>query len=393
MLTCHGSQRGILWHVLRLIQFGTVWYFAREAKKRRKSSRHLSNLRALHALGHPAHKGFIEIAVERRKGFLCRRKLTDVMAMLAWIGHALPVGCRAAGRRVQNACTARMVSAVSPVTSQTVGFLGCGTMAGAVLERLLHEGLLAPEQVRASARSEASLEHLAVDWNVPRENLLWGPKGNEALVQASDVVVLGVKPRMTPLVLAGIASSFEPSRHLLLSLVAGISTEGHARALGSPEARIVRAIPSMAARIGRSTTAMVAGANATPDDVACAESLIGACGFVEVLPEEDMLDAATACLLPNFAYLLLEALADAAVLEGLPRATAQRLAANSLSSAAALAVESPDVHPGTLRNKAESPGGVTIRATRELERGGFRASAMDAVAEATARSRELNGGS
>lgn len=266
-------------------------------------------------------------------------------------------------------------------------------MAGAVLERLLDEGVLNPEHVRASARSQASLEHLAVDWNLPRENLLWGADANDKLVRASDVVVLGVKPQMTPAVLSGISTSFDPSRHLLLSLVAGVSTEGHAQALGFPEARIIRAIPSMAARIGQSTTAMVAGANATRADVARAESMISACGFVEVLPDEKMLDAATACLLPNFAYLLLEAVADAAVLEGLPRATAQRLAANSLSSAAALAIASPDVHPGTLRNRAESPGGVTIRATRELERGGFRASVMDAVAEASSRSRELNEGS
>jgi pyrroline-5-carboxylate reductase len=95
-------------------------------------------------------------------------------------------------------------------------------------------------------------------------------------------------------------------------------------------------------------------------------------------------------LLPTFTYLALEAIADAAVLEGLPRAMAQRLAANSVYSAAALALAKPDVHPAALRNSAESPGGVTIRATRELERGGYRASIMNAITEATKRSAELN---
>lgn len=309
--------------------------------------------------------------------------------MLAWIVPALPLGCRAARSQLQVSCSPRMSSSAS--TPPVVGFLGCGAMAGAVLARLLDQKLVLPEHVRASARSQASLEHLAVDWNLPRENLLWGKNANEYLVEASDVVVLGVKPQMAPQVLSSISSSFDSSRHLLLSLVAGMSSESHTQALKLPDARVIRAIPSMSARIGKSTTAMVAGEHVTSEDLSCASRLLGACGFVEVLPDEKMLDAATACLLPTFSYLLLEAIADAAVLEGLPRATAQRLAANSVYSSSALALAAPEVHPASLRNSAESPGGVTIRATRELERGGFRASVMNAVAEATSRSKELNG--
>lgn len=147
----------------------------------------------------------------------------------------------------------------------------------------------------------------------------------------------------------------------------------------------------MAARIGASATALVANARASGEDVDSALALMNACGSVEVLPDEKMLDAATAALLPTYTYLALEAIADAAVLEGVPRVIARRLAANSLHSAAALAKSQPDVHPAVLRNTAESPGGVTIRATRELERGGYRDNIMEALAKAAERSRELNG--
>jgi pyrroline-5-carboxylate reductase len=280
------------------------------------------------------------------------------------------------------------MSAPAPPPS-SVGFLGCGSMAGAVLARLIDQRYIAPQQAFASARSRATLQRLD-GLRLPPENLLCGPDANVRLVRAADVVVLGVKPQVARTVLAGLSHVFDPSRHLLVSLVAGMSAENHAESLGHAGARIVRAIPSMAARIGRSTTAMVAGEHARPEDVARATALMELCGFVELLPSEAMLDAATACLLPNYTLLALEAIADAAVLEGLPRATAQRLAANSVYSAAALAAHDPTVHPATLRNSAESPGGVTIRATRELERGGFRASIMDAVAAATGRSKELN---
>jgi pyrroline-5-carboxylate reductase len=138
-----------------------------------------------------------------------------------------------------------------------------------------------------------------------------------------------------------------------------------------------------------STTTLVAGRRASEEDIARCQDIFRACGAVEVLADEQLLHAATSIALPAFAYIALEALADAAVLEGLPRDIARRLAAAALRSAATMAIEDSDVHPASLRNDVESPGGVTIRATRELERGGYRAAIMNAVAAATARSIEL----
>jgi pyrroline-5-carboxylate reductase len=270
----------------------------------------------------------------------------------------------------------------------SVGFLGCGNMAGAILTRIVEQGVVAREDAYASARTRATLDRL--DGILPEENLLIGTDANRKLVLQCDWIVLGVKPQMAAAVLADISPAFHPERHVIISLLAGVSAEKQAAALCCDGARIVRAIPSMAASVGQSCTVMVAGANARADDVDSALMFLEACGSVEILPSESMIDVATAAALPTFAYLALEAIADAAVLEGLPRGVAQRLAAKSLQSAAALAASAADVHPAALRNAAESPAGVTIRATRELERGGYRAAIMNAMAAATARSIELN---
>lgn len=313
---------------------------------------------------------------------------------MAWITPVLPLslsGGAAIARRTAIArptaiATTRMSSPTPLPSTPKIAFLGCGNMATAVLSCLLDTSTLSPTHAFASARTRASLDKLG-PLGLPPQNLFLD---NNALVAAADIVVLGVKPQMAPAVLQSIGAAFDADRQLLISLVAGISTKNHAAALGC-DARIVRAIPSMAARIGASATALVSNARASSEDVESALALMNACGSVEVLPDEKMLDAATAALLPTYTYLALEAIADAAVLEGVPRVIARRLAANSLHSAAALAKAQPDVHPAVLRNTAESPGGVTIRATRELERGGYRDIIMEALAKASERSRELNG--
>lgn len=258
-------------------------------------------------------------------------------------------------------------------------------MAGAVARCLLRERMLEPENVLASARTTTTLDRLA-DLGIPAENTF--ANDNVSLVRRSDILVLGVKPQMASDVLSRIADDFDPSRHLLVSLLAGVTASQHADALGQPNARIIRVIPTMAAQIGQSCSLVVAGDYATSADVAWLTRMLEACGSVEVLDSEPQLDIATAVLLPTFTMVALEALADAAVLEGLPRPLARRLAARSVHSAASLALHSKD-HPAALRNAAESPGGVTIRATRELEQGGYRAAIMNAISVATDRSREL----
>jgi len=106
--------------------------------------------------------------------------------------------------------------------------------------------------------------------------------------------------------------------------------------------------------------------------------------------EEEMLDAVTGLSGsgPAYVFLILEALADAGVKVGMPRYTAQKLAAQTLFGAAKLAIET-GVHPGQLKDQVTSPGGTAIAALHTLEQGGLRTTLINAVESATKRSREL----
>jgi pyrroline-5-carboxylate reductase len=178
------------------------------------------------------------------------------------------------------------------------------------------------------------------------------------------------------------------AEQLLISVCAGITLQR----LGQPllkGARIVRAMPNTPALVGAGATAFATGSNANNADRAFAQALfecVGEC--VEV--EERLLDAVTGLSGSGPAYVLLmiEALADGAVQAGLPRATAQQLALQTVFGTACLAKQSGE-HPALLKDRVTSPGGTTIAGLHALETAGFRAALMDAVGAAARRSEEL----
>jgi pyrroline-5-carboxylate reductase len=213
---------------------------------------------------------------------------------------------------------------------------------------------------------------------------------NAAVVAASDVVVLAVKPGLVAKVLSheGVADA----RPLWISIAAGVSLARLAAALPKG-ARLVRAMPNTPALVRAGATAYVAGADATAADRALAQALFECAGYAWEAPDESLLDAVTGLSGsgPAYVFVFLEALADAGVRVGLPRDAAQRLAIETVLGAAQLARTS-GVHFAQLKDRVTSPGGTTIAGLARLEAAGFRAALLDAVEAATRRSRELGGG-
>ena len=151
-------------------------------------------------------------------------------------------------------------------------------------------------------------------------------------------------------------------------------------------------MPNTPALVGAGATAFVAGSAAGTEDRAVATALFGAVGKVWEAPNEGLLDAVTGLSGsgPAYVFLILEALSDAGVRQGLPRDAAAMLATQTVYGAAKLALESGQ-HPGALKDQVTSPGGTTIAGLERLESAGVRAALYDAVAAATKRSRELSG--
>jgi pyrroline-5-carboxylate reductase len=182
-----------------------------------------------------------------------------------------------------------------------------------------------------------------------------------------------------------------PEAAPVLSIAAGVTLRTLEEALpaGAP---VVRAMPNTPALIGAGAAAIAAGSSAGEDDLAWAERVLGSVGTVARVPES-LLDAVTGLSGsgPAYVFLVAEALIEGGVLAGLPRPVSSSLAVQTLLGAARLLAESGD-GPEALRAAVTSPGGTTAAGLRALERAGVRSAFLDAVMDATERSRELGRG-
>lgn len=276
-----------------------------------------------------------------------------------------------------------------------VAVIGAGTIGCALLRALMRPNADGRRpQVRATTRPAGHAAHQM------RAGITVGTDNAEA-ARWADVVVLCVKPRTAPAVLAELRDARSPRPRLLLSVVAGLSVERIASTLmpggGGPESgdvwRVARAMPNLAASVGESATALHVPPPTLADPVmaSLARALLGRCSpCLTELHDESLLNAATALngTGPLYAFTLLEAMVDGGVRAGLSRHDAHRLAAQSLFGAARLALDFGE-HPAALRDRVTTPGGTSIAALHALERGGFRAAVMDAVVAAADRSRQL----
>jgi len=267
-----------------------------------------------------------------------------------------------------------------------IGFLGGGAMGEALAAGVLAAGAPAAH-VRAADPDPARRKHLEQALGIEAGN------DNASLVEASDVVVLAVKPGLVEPALAALGGrgAAALARPLWVSIAAGVPIAALAGALPAG-ARIVRAMPNTPALVRAGATAFVAGEAATPRDRALARALFEGVGLAWEAPSEALLDGVTGLSGsgPAYVFVFLEALSDAGVRMGLPRDAASALAVQTVLGAAKLAQETGR-HPAALKDQVTSPGGTTIAGLERLEAHGFRAAVHEAVAAATRRSKELGG--
>lgn len=261
---------------------------------------------------------------------------------------------------------------------KTVGTIGAGNMAEAILRGLLAAGM-APQDLMASEPVAARREEIG------RQLGIRITSSNAAVAASCEVVILAVKPALIEAALADLEP--HPSA-LFVSIAAGRSVASLRSVLGT-RGRIVRAMPNTPALVRAGITAIADDTGATPDDLDRAEAILRAVGRVVRVPEAQM-DAVTGLSGsgPAYVFLAIEALAEAGVREGLPSAVARELALETVLGAARLARETGE-HPALLRERVTSPGGTTAAGIAALEAAGFRASILAAVRAATTRSREL----
>ncbi|HYG21827.1 MAG TPA: pyrroline-5-carboxylate reductase [Verrucomicrobiae bacterium] len=263
----------------------------------------------------------------------------------------------------------------------SIGFLGAGKMATALAKGFVNAGLVAAGQVIASDSSEAAAAAFAKAVGARTTSR------NSDVVQFANVLILAVKPDQVSGVLAEIRN-FLGQDHLIISIAAGINI---ARLqAGLPDrSRIVRVMPNTPALIGASASAFTPGDFASSADSQLTQRLLSSLG-VAVQVKEYLLDAVTGLSGsgPAYVYMFIEALSDGGVAAGLPRDVATQLAAQTVSGAARMVLET-GLHPGALKDMVTSSGGTTIEGLHQLENGGFRGTVMSAVRAAAEKSKKL----
>lgn len=264
-----------------------------------------------------------------------------------------------------------------------LGFLGAGRMAAALAGGVIRSGAWGAGRVLATDVSSEALGRFTAGTGGARVG------STMELVERCGVIVLAVKPGQVADALAPVAG-FAGGR-LLVSLAAGV-TLARLEALVPAGFRVIRVMPNTPALVGAGASAYSLGERATEADASVAERLLGCVGMAVRVPE-GQLDAVTGLSGSGPAYLCLviEALADGGVAAGLPRALAQRLAAQTVLGTGRLVVETGE-HPARLKDEVASPAGTTVEGLKVLEGRGVRSAFIDAVAAATRRSRELGQG-
>ena len=272
------------------------------------------------------------------------------------------------------------MSEASATIEGRTGFIGGGNMAEAIIRGMISGGIEA-QTILVSEPLEPRRQQLASTYGVMTTS------DNSHIARSCTTVILAVKPQQSAAVCNALKNDMS-GKHLLVSIMAGVPCsvlEG----FFSEAVRTVRVMPNTPALVLSGATAIAGGKSATEEDmskVAAIFSLVGSCCRVD----EKLMDAVTGLSGSGPAYVLtfIEALADGGVKNGLPRETAHNLALQTVLGTAKLLAETGE-HPGSLRDKVTSPGGTTIAGLHALEKGSFRATIMNAVDAATARSKEL----
>lgn len=211
----------------------------------------------------------------------------------------------------------------------------------------------------------------------------------EVALKQPDLLILATKPQYIAEVCRELHSSLDVKRTLVMSLAAGVPTQTMEASLPS-NTRLVRCMPNIPCTVQRMAAGACAGKNSTKDDLDFVVRLFSGMGTCLPVGNEDLMHAVTGVSGsgPAYIFMLIEALADGGVKNGLPRATALELAMHTVRGAAEMCIQTK-LHPGVLKDQVCSPGGTTMAAVATLEDKGLRTAMIEAVTSATNRSREL----
>ena len=254
---------------------------------------------------------------------------------------------------------------------EKIGFIGCGNMGTAMLKGILASGKRKAEDIMISCRTKETLEEKKAAYGV---NIT---TDNREVAEFADLLFLAVKPQFYEGVIAQIQDAVTVQK-LVVSIAPGKTLSWFEQQFGRL-VKIIRTMPNTPAMVGTGMMGMCAGSMVTEEELQQVRDVCSGFSETEVVPEH-LMDVVTAVSgsSPAYVFLFIEAMADAAVAGGMPRAQAYKFAAQAVMGSAKMVLET-GMHPGELKDMVCSPAGTTIQAVRVLEEKGMRSSVFEAM--------------
>ncbi|MDF2699331.1 MAG: proC [Haloplasmataceae bacterium] len=255
--------------------------------------------------------------------------------------------------------------------NKIIGFIGCGNMAQAMLGGMIKSHVVEPNKIIASALHEDTLNTIKNKYNINTTLC------NKEVAKTVDILILAVKPYVYQSVIDEIKNEIKADA-IIVNIAAGITIKKTEEMFGK-KVKIIKAMPNTPALVLEGMTALTYNEGLTVDEIFTIKTIFSSFGKVEVV-KENLMDVVTAVSgsSPAYIFMLIEAMADAAVLQGMPRSQSYIFASQAVLGAAKMVLETGE-HPGKLKDGVCSPGGTTIEAVAKLEEKGFRSSIIEAM--------------
>lgn len=262
-----------------------------------------------------------------------------------------------------------------------LGFIGTGNMASAIIDGIIKHKMVPASEIIGADLSKAGRERTKQQFGIHVA------ASNIEVAEKADVIILSVKPQFYADVIQEIKEHVT-DRQIIITIAPG-KTLAWLREQFGKDVKIIRTMPNTPAIAGAGMTAICPGRHLQEEEISYARSLLESFSRVEIVPER-LMDTVTAVSgsSPAYVFLFIEAMADAAVSGGMPRAQAYRFAAQAVLGSAKLLLDTGK-HPGELKDMVCSPAGTTIEAVRVLEAHGFRSAVFEAMKTCEEMSRNM----
>lgn len=260
-----------------------------------------------------------------------------------------------------------------------IGFIGSGNMATALIKAFWGSSKVLPKDIFVSAKTPKNLEK----WSGSLINVM---ASNQEVCENSDIIIYAVKPDVLPLVLEETKPYVKGK--IVVSIAAGVTLNTIESLL--EDAKVVRAMPNTPAQVGCGMTVLAPSEAVSSEETEKVRQLFSLAGSAIIL-DEKYINAATALhgSSPAYVYMLIDAMADSGVKHGIPKNISLELSAKAVEGAAKMVLETKK-HPIELKDAVCSPGGTTIAAVWELEKGGFSSIVSNAVDACVKRADEMS---